>query len=196
MTVGPRACRAWVRTYTRALPSDVAARRRAEIESDLFEHDADARASGRREIALTLEVLGRVLSGMPADLSWRRAVRNASHTRPAIGGSIVSKFQSWSETAYVLCVAVAIGIVVMMLPVMGTEANGVLLLTWSLPTIAVLVASMVTREQRPWLALLCATVGTVAAAAHWFWLPPVFLLPIATLVFGLLSTQGRLTATT
>jgi len=66
----------WTRAYTRGLPADVSAERRAEIASDVFEQFADdgaARATGTA-------IVGRTLRGVPADLTWRieerRMLRN------------------------------------------------------------------------------------------------------------------------
>ena len=56
--------RIWTHLYTFALPSEIRDRRRAEIESDVWEseHDPDV-----PHHALVL----RLLRGMPADLLWR-----------------------------------------------------------------------------------------------------------------------------
>jgi hypothetical protein len=59
----------WARSYTAGLPDDIAAERRAELESDLWEqqHDPDHRSG--------VEVIGRLLFGVPADLLWRVETR-------------------------------------------------------------------------------------------------------------------------
>jgi hypothetical protein len=59
--------RAWVRLYTCHAPAHIAAARRAEIESDLWEmqHDADL-PSGRRGAMAA----ARLLAGIPDDLAW------------------------------------------------------------------------------------------------------------------------------
>jgi hypothetical protein len=79
-----RLVRRWIRLYTRGLPPDAAERRRAELESDLWEHlhdDGEAHASRM--------VLGRCVRGIPADLWWRvrtlvaaRAERRATDPGP------------------------------------------------------------------------------------------------------------------
>lgn len=58
---------AWCRWYTADLPGEVAAERRAELASDLFEEreHSGARATG--------SILGRAVRGIPADLAWRGA---------------------------------------------------------------------------------------------------------------------------
>jgi hypothetical protein len=85
-----------VRLYTRKLPADHARRRREEIESDLFEHAADAQGAGVDGLRLDAEVLARVLVGAPADLTWRRAIREPQ-PRLALGGSTMSLSTSTSN---------------------------------------------------------------------------------------------------
>lgn len=58
---------AWCGWYTADLPDDVAAERRAELASDLFE---EREHTGARA---TASILGRAVRGIPADLAWRGA---------------------------------------------------------------------------------------------------------------------------
>jgi hypothetical protein len=63
---GVRFTRSWVALYTRSLPDPAGQRRRAEIESDLWEqlnNTSSSRASA--------QVLDRCLRGIPADVWWR-----------------------------------------------------------------------------------------------------------------------------
>ena len=89
-------CRRWVWVYTRKLPADHAQRRREEIESDLFEHATEAQRAGVDRLRLDAEVLARVLVGVPADLTWRRATRGPQQ-RLALGGSTMSLSTSTSN---------------------------------------------------------------------------------------------------
>jgi hypothetical protein len=59
--------RTWTRIYTWQLDSTVRDERRAEIDSDIWEqvHAPDARPT------VALEILGRMLLGIPADVQWR-----------------------------------------------------------------------------------------------------------------------------
>src|SRR5206468_12254741 len=71
--------RIWTHLYTFALPSEIRDRRRAEIESDVWEsaHDPDV---PRHAFVL------RVLGGMPADVLWRLEVTPCrQHARAAVG---------------------------------------------------------------------------------------------------------------
>lgn len=74
----------WVACYTRGLPEDARAGRRAEIASDLWEQ-RDSDGSGLRA---DLMIASRTLRGMWSDVSWRRAQRPRrvvrSITRPLL----------------------------------------------------------------------------------------------------------------
>ncbi len=71
MTLAIGLTRWWVRLYTRGLPPEMRDARRAEIESDLWEQGEDATANGSQPDETALEVFGRLLLGVPADLTWR-----------------------------------------------------------------------------------------------------------------------------
>jgi hypothetical protein len=67
----------WVEAYTRHLPDEVAGRRRAEVDSDLWEQ----RAAGRRAWLVAFSILRRMAAGMPADLHWRHGQLAAARGR-------------------------------------------------------------------------------------------------------------------
>jgi hypothetical protein len=76
-----RAVERWVAIYTRSLPTAVRDARRAELRSDLFEHLRQAAGDGHGRLRRPLQVLGRVVRGMPDDLAWRFA-QQAAAARP------------------------------------------------------------------------------------------------------------------
>lgn len=69
MTVAAALVRLWTHLYTFGLPADVMTRRRAEIDSDLWEFQHDARTD--RGLGTTGHVLARLVAGMPHDVAWR-----------------------------------------------------------------------------------------------------------------------------
>jgi hypothetical protein len=73
--------RAWTRVYTYGLPPAERIARRAEIDSDLWEskHDPDASRGGWA----AMQVLARLLIGIPDDLAWRTDVGATPHGAPA-----------------------------------------------------------------------------------------------------------------
>src|SRR5947208_9412152 len=79
--------RTWTRFYTSHMPAGVKERRRAEIESDIWESQRAA------ESPEPISLLLRLLSGIPEDLAWR--IENApAGTRlrdaAAVTGAIVA----------------------------------------------------------------------------------------------------------
>jgi hypothetical protein len=70
-----RAVEGWVACYTRGLPEAVRDARRAELRSDLHEHLRQAAGDGHGRLRVWLQVLGRMVRGMPDDLAWRFAQR-------------------------------------------------------------------------------------------------------------------------
>ncbi|MCD5345657.1 hypothetical protein PX701_00190 [Agromyces sp. H3Y2-19a] len=71
----------WCRWYTRDLAEPVATARRAELASDLYEERAVAAETGERGVSRS--IVGRLIRGIPADLSWRQAqLRRLALTAP------------------------------------------------------------------------------------------------------------------
>jgi hypothetical protein len=68
----------WVRAYTAHLEPALRDTRRAEIASDLWEHEADAQRIGVSSLRVNAQMLRRLLAGMPADMLWRRQQRDAT----------------------------------------------------------------------------------------------------------------------
>jgi len=82
--------RMWTRLYTSGLPPTVRSRRRAEIDSDLWEWRADQTSAPRD--AGSLHLLLRLLRGMPDDVAWRiemRVLRQVPHRRLTVLGQIL-----------------------------------------------------------------------------------------------------------
>ncbi len=66
--------RAWLRFYTSGAPAPLRERRAQQIESDLWEHQADAITRGAGGAALSLAITGRMVRGIPADIAWRTRI--------------------------------------------------------------------------------------------------------------------------
>jgi hypothetical protein len=61
----------WVRRYTAGLDQTTASFRRAEIDSDLAEHDRFRRETGWPASRIGRERMRRLLAGVPGDIGWR-----------------------------------------------------------------------------------------------------------------------------
>lgn len=68
----------WVSWYTRGLAAGLGEARRRELASDLWEHTSDGRSTGVSDLLINVEVLERMVAGVPSDLSWRRAHLSAA----------------------------------------------------------------------------------------------------------------------
>lgn len=68
-----RLVRGWVGLYTRGLPTELRDGRRDEIADDLWSQFEEGAVIGRSERATASEILVRLVTGIPADISWRMA---------------------------------------------------------------------------------------------------------------------------
>lgn len=174
---GDRVALVWALSYTRGLPPEAGERRRDEIRSDLHEHAATVGPSLGQQV----HVLGRVLWGIPADLSWRRATV-APRGRLAPGGTM--NRTTISNVAVVVGVgllaafelAMALGVTV---GAGGEEgSDGSLLIGLVLLAGAVLlVAGLATRASAPRRSTVLISVGAIAPMIGLYWMAPVFVVP-------------------
>ena len=89
--------------------------RRAEIESDLWEHVADAHASQQHRINTEIDVLARVLIGIPADLTWFRRVRRATKETSSMQHTPASTARAVSPV-FAVAIAAALTVLVALDP--------------------------------------------------------------------------------
>ena len=72
----------WTRLYTAGMPVTTRDRRRAEIESDLWEFHEDARHRRCSPAGIAAHMLLRLVAGLPDDLWWRlESLDEASRAR-------------------------------------------------------------------------------------------------------------------
>lgn len=85
-----RLVRWWVRRYTAGLDQMAVAFRRAEIDSDLAEHDRFRRQTGWPTSRIGHERVRRLVAGVPGDIGWRhdrlrvRAPRGVTSIMPPV----------------------------------------------------------------------------------------------------------------
>jgi hypothetical protein len=78
-----RVARRWVRIYTAFVAPEARARRRTEIDSDLWDQLAEARANQYPMRQTQFDVIRRVTLGVPSDFVWvRRSRRYLKESRP------------------------------------------------------------------------------------------------------------------
>ena len=95
-----RLAEAWAYVYTIGLPGEARKARRDEIKSDIWEHRQDL----ERQNKSSIEIVSRLLRGIPADIIWR-----FSHSQ----GSIAKAFMSLPQ-AYIKVLAVMAGIFILL----------------------------------------------------------------------------------
>jgi hypothetical protein len=196
---GPRCCMAWTSQYTRRLPPQIAADRRAEIASDLFEHGHDSIRSKSTSMRHNLEVLGRVLVGIPHDLSWRREVLRSQSYSLSGGRTIMRRLVAAADHAVVIFASLGIGVATMLVPLLGPALVGGpsksevfwLLGTGALALLLSLGLSLRIRQKRSILATVLLVLGSPAPSLALFWLPPLYLLTVAIFFSALASTHRQ-----
>ena len=192
-------CRSWVNFYTRRLDDESRQRRRAEIESDLYEHAAEAASAGVTSQRLATEILGRVLVGVPADLSWRRATRQP-HKRLAFKGTTMSLSPHTANRAINILggivVAYVWGFVLSGVIYIGVTEGYSADLRWlflAVPFVAslIMIAGLRARSTNPRRGLHLIGVALVGPCV-WFWFLPFYgPLAIATLVITVANTPRK-----
>ena len=172
--------RSWTVIYTKGVLAEVAERRRGEIRSDLFEHSLDAGVGPAQQ----LQVVGRVLRGVPADVAWRRVAR-ASHRRGRGGAPRALRGLTTLVVALVAAFNVLAG-------VSAATADGA---GWSYSAPLLIAAAMVVlglslHEPSPRRATLFVVGGTVVPVVIFYWMAPIFI-PALVLVSALVLTTAR-----
>jgi hypothetical protein len=191
----------WVSVYSRGLPEDERAARRAEIDSDLWEHNRFAAEVGQRPADTGVEILTRLLLGIPADLDWRRTLlRSASQRRPwtsqarqiTTGGL---KMVRRLVTALAIIVTAMIGLFLLLngfdkLTAEGREAWMLRIGFWEASAGAVLLLGLLATARWPRVGTTLIAVGAVVAVATHFWLA-VIGVPLAVVIIAAAVMRAR-----
>lgn len=180
-----RCCERWAAVYTRGLPAEDARRRREELASDLFEHH---RAVGDGP-AQQLEVFGRVLWGIPADLSWRRAALAPRERRLQTGATMTLRKLATGLVVLVALWNVWAGIGVFFL---GDGVAGVTYLIGFWSGAALIAVGLWRWNDSPRLGSVLLIVGAAVPVAIFYWMAPIFV-PLWILVTALViaAEPGR-----
>lgn len=105
------ATRGWCSLYTKGLPPDERVGRRAEIESDLWEHKSDGRAHGKAVADIGYDILVRFVLGIPSDLLWRRGIRRSQLAARKASGLILRRRGKKMATKLFVTFSAALAIV-------------------------------------------------------------------------------------
>lgn len=182
-TWADQAARWWVGRYTRAVDDTVAGFRRDELESDLYEHRQFAGSGPAQQ----WDVLGRVLWGIPADLSWRRAALASTRRHDTGAVPVILR-----RTTTIVLVALAAFELAAGISVVTADGAG-----WRYAVPLLLAAGLIAvgfaqRDRSPTLSAALFVVAALVPAATFYWMAPVFV-PVVVLVAVLAITSARRT---
>lgn len=179
--------KAWCSAYTRGLSADERAERRAEIESDLWEHQRFERDDGRPTADVGFDILVRFVMGIPADIAWRRSAglsRRAS--APALGPAI----RKGRKMATRLFVTFSAGLAVvlggfLLFSAVGRflEGNSIFYAISQVISGVALIASVPIGARSPRKAAALVAAAAIVYAVIHVWMA-VIVLPIALILVG------------
>ena len=106
--------RTWVHLYTSRMPTELRVTRRAEIDSDLWDHEKDAEEGGVPPLVTALEIFLRTCLGVLDDLSWRFEARQPGVGASRKGRSTMMDFSA-RQTRWMGILSVAGGAIVMLM---------------------------------------------------------------------------------
>lgn len=185
MTLAIALTRSWVRLYTLGLPAALRDARRAEIESDLWEQGYDGESNGHDPQETGLQVLFRLLAGLPADLAWRLETGLSRHAERNI------KVNESLTMRGLFIAAVAIAIVPAAMGVAVIAGGGefdsttgrMLFGSFMMIAAVTMVTGLVLSARTPRLGVGLVALGAIGMAVIWFWIPFITIPLGAGLVF-------------
>ena len=198
-----RLTRVWVGAYTRGIPTELGERRRAEIDSDLWEQSRHDLSHGRPSAQTSLEITVRLLLGIPADLSWRLEHARPKRSAARLYEGTRTMLQTASKHAMPVlialfaagCFAMAFGISI------GGDVGGLaprLLFGIVLGVAGILLAvGLIQLKRKPLAASIAIGVGAALGGAITFWAiltPAVAIIILIWLFLGARQRRSPATA--
>lgn len=184
--------RAWTALYTRGLPANLRTQRREEIDCDLWEHQRLADLERAPTTSTAVEMLLRLVLGLPADLLWR--LETGTSARSGKGTQV-------NESLFMRGL-VAAGVIIALIVILG--GGGAIFATWEdgdsdgwlvggtltvLAGTAIVVGLLISRRYAlPGVGLVA--VGSIAIAILWYWLL-VITVPVGLALVGIAYARGR-----
>jgi hypothetical protein len=187
--VAESAALAWTRWYTRRLPSEVSTARRDELTSDLHEHRAEARDSGEPERRTSLEIVARLVEGVPADLSWRRAQRSRARSITMATDASSRGYPMW--LTIVLFVMGGLALFMSLSSVVGAlvdDDEG--MLVWGTLLLLVgasIVGGLLLVNRAPRISVALVAIGAIGFGLATFWMVLTVVAGVIVAVAALLS---------
>ncbi|MGC5171280.1 hypothetical protein ACLQ2Q_11575 [Microbacterium sp. DT81.1] len=186
--------RRWVCWYCGLVGTEAAERRRAEIESDLWEQRSDARENGTRSPIVAGAIALRVVGGMPDDLLWVRTQRLAMRGQRADrkASAMDSKKQSPGRWWWVVGAAVLAAVylnfgIENLVGDDGPRPQGA---AACFIYLAILLAGIACRVKAPRVSGVLIAVGALPTLAA-YWAPPLVILGLAVATGALIEVARR-----
>jgi hypothetical protein len=178
---GAALTRAWVRLYTRGLDPEAREARRAEIESDLWEHQAWARGTSEEPADTGLHLLARLVLGVPADLAWRRTCQRTGASLSAGVTKGLTKMGKRMVAGVAAGATLVVGLWLVLLTGAGNLGRWATggerwMLLFGLQAFvagALLLAGVVATRRSPRVGAGLVIAGAVLAAGSHYWMLPI-----------------------
>jgi hypothetical protein len=187
--------RTWVSLYTLRLPPKLRDGRRAEIDSDLWEHQRTAELLDDAPGGTALQMFARLVLGVPSDVTWRLETSRSARSERSISMNESGTMRS----------LVAVGVVVaLFLVVTGIGAIADALVQGDLASgqaafgaISVLAGAAVgsgllSSRRNPLLGIGLVAAGAITVAAAWYWML-VITIPVGIAMVAIAFFRARQT---
>ena len=186
--------RSWVAVYTSGLRPEFRDARRAEIDSDLWEHQRTARLQDQPPGETALQLLTRLLLGILSDVTWRL------ETGHSVSGERSIRMNEALYMRGLVAVGVALALLVVIVGVGsifnafedGDNSGWV----WggslsALSGVAVMVGLLISRPN-PLLGIGLVAAGAITIAVLWHWLL-VITIPVGIALVAIAVLRARQT---
>ncbi len=193
MDAAARVARMWVGFYTGWVSAEAAERRRDEITSDLWEQSTDAHENGHSSAVVNAVIVHRVVTGIPADLSWVHTQRRLRSRPTERRSSLMTTTKEFVRTSWWVVTAALVAAFYVWGGVHNLLEDGQPYVD-QVPVLGALALAIVIgiflRGSRPRAAAGLIAVAS-APAALIIWFPLVMVLAVVTIVGAVLELLGR-----
>jgi len=187
--------RSWVAVYTSGLPPEFRDSRRAEIDSDVWEHQRTADLLNQPQGETSFQLLARLVLGIPSDVTWRLETGRSARSERSISMNESGAMRSLVAVGVVVAlflVVTGIGSVADAL-VQGDLASGQAGFgAISVLAGAAVAAGLLTSRRNPLLGIGLVAAGAITVAAAWYWML-VITIPIGIVLVTIAFFRARQT---
>lgn len=189
---------AWVALYTRGVPAEHRDRRQAELASDVWEHACNREGEHDTAWKRALQMSGRLISGIPADLMWRMELISLNHSstasrRPVMFRSTTDKLHL-SVIVVFAFIAVANGVGIAFEDDLSNA--GLWAIGFIFPALVVLSGLVALQRAHPRLGGALIVIGAVGNVGMYFWMWPIMLVISGFIIwFGVTRARRAIDST-